>query len=269
MISANWQFSALRRVATGFSIKESFRQSALTFSHKLTSRDVKKPATMVSVPNDRVEKELMSESYILALDQGTTSSRALLVDQAGKVVASANREFTQYYPQPAWVEHDAEEIWQTQISVAEEALSAAQATPKDVAAIGITNQRETVLIWDRETSRPLHRAIVWQCRRTAPDCDRIRQEGFDRVLRERTGLVADAYFSATKIAWLLEHIPQARKRAERGEICCGTIDSWLIWKLTGGRVHVTDASNASRTLLFNLRTLDWDDEILHYFRIPR
>ncbi|HLI29623.1 MAG TPA: glycerol kinase GlpK, partial [Terriglobia bacterium] len=211
----------------------------------------------------------MNARYILALDQGTTSSRAVMFDRAGDVVSFANREFTQYYPQPAWVEHDAEEIWQTQISVAEEALSAAQATPKDVAAIGITNQRETVLIWDRETSRPLHRAIVWQCRRTAPDCDRIRQEGFDRVLRERTGLVADAYFSATKIAWLLEHIPQARKRAERGEICCGTIDSWLIWKLTGGRVHVTDASNASRTLLFNLRTLDWDDEILHYFRIPR
>src|SRR5579884_1536328 len=210
----------------------------------------------------------MSESYILALDQGTTSSRALLVDQAGKVVASANREFRQYYPQPAWVEHDAEEIWQSQWGVAEEVLRKAHVEPQQVAAIGITNQRETVVLWDRETSKPLYHAIVWQCRRTAPDCDRIRREGYDRLLREKTGLVVDAYFSATKIAWLLETVPNARSLAERGKLACGTVDSWLIWKLTQGRVHATDVSNASRTLLFNIHSLAWDDEILRYFRIP-
>ncbi|MGH9375425.1 MAG: glycerol kinase GlpK [Terriglobia bacterium] len=211
----------------------------------------------------------MSARYVLALDQGTTSSRAILFDRAGNAVSFANQEFKQYYPQPAWVEHDADEIWQTQLATANQALNAAHAKPGDIAAIGVANQRETVVIWERETSRPIHHAIVWQCRRTAPDCDRIRQEGFDRVLRQRTGLVADAYFSATKIAWLLKHVPQARERAERGELCCGTIDSWLIWMLTGGKVHATDASNASRTLLFSLRTLDWDEEILRYFRIPR
>ena len=206
--------------------------------------------------------------YILALDQGTTSSRAILFDREGNVRASASQEFHQHYPQPGWVEHDAEEIWQSQLAVTRRVLVESGARAQDVAAIGITNQRETVVLWDRKTSQPLHRAIVWQCRRTAGMCDRIRQAGFDRTLREKTGLVTDAYFSGTKIAWMLENVPEARERAERGELACGTIDAWLIWKLTRGRVHATDYSNASRTLLFNLHTLAWDKEILDYFRIP-
>ncbi len=206
--------------------------------------------------------------YILSLDQGTTSSRAVLFDREGNVRASANQEFHQHYPQPGWVEHDAEEIWQSQLAVTRRVLVESGARAQDVAAVGITNQRETVVLWDRKTSQPLHRAIVWQCRRTAGMCDRIRQEGFDRTLREKTGLVTDAYFSGTKIAWMLENVPEARERAERGELACGTIDAWLIWKLTRGRVHATDYSNASRTLLFNLHTLAWDKEILDYFRIP-
>jgi glycerol kinase len=207
--------------------------------------------------------------YVLALDQGTTSSRAILFDREGNVCASASQEFKQYYPQPGWVEHDPEEIWQSQVAVTERVLAEAQAQPRDLAALGITNQRETVVLWDRKTSKPLHRAIVWQCRRTAPLCDRIRKEGFDRTIRDKTGLVTDAYFSGTKIAWLLENIPGAAERAARGELACGTIDAWLIWRLTQGRTHVTDYSNASRTMLFNLRTLAWDEEILSYFGIPR
>src|SRR2546425_603173 len=206
--------------------------------------------------------------YILALDQGTTSSRAILFDREGNVRASASQEFHQHYPQPGWVEHDAEEIWQSQLAVTRRVLLESGAHAQDVAAVGITNQRETAVLWDRQTSQPLHRAIVWQCRRTAGMCDRIRQAGFDRTLREKTGLVTDAYFSGTKIAWMLENVPEARERAERGELACGTIDAWLIWKLTRGRVHATDYSNASRTLLFNLHTLAWDKEILDYFRIP-
>jgi len=206
--------------------------------------------------------------YILALDQGTTSSRAILFDQRGKARASASREFKQYYPQPGWVEHDPEEIWKSQMAAAKQVLRAARARTEDLVAIGITNQRETVVLWDRETSKPLHRAIVWQCRRTAGLCDRIRQEGFDKTLREKTGLVTDAYFSGTKIAWLLENVPGARQRAERGELACGTIETWLIWRLTRGKVHATDCSNASRTLLFNLSSLAWDEEILRYFRLP-
>jgi len=206
--------------------------------------------------------------YVLALDQGTTSSRAILFDREGHACAAANQEFKQFYPQPGWVEHDAEEIWQSQRTVAEKVIRQAKAAPEDIAAIGITNQRETVLLWERATGRPIHHAIVWQCRRTAPMCDRVRAEGFDKTLREKTGLVTDAYFSGTKIAWLLENIPGARERAERGELACGTIDTWLIWNLTHGRTHATDVSNASRTLLFNLKTLTWDDEILKYFRIP-
>jgi glycerol kinase len=206
--------------------------------------------------------------YILALDQGTTSSRAILFDRDGNVRASANQEFKQYYPQPGWVEHDAEEIWDSQVGVARKILAETQARPDDIAAVGITNQRETVVLWDRKTGKPLNQAIVWQCRRTAAMCDRIRHEGFDRTLRAKTGLVTDAYFSGTKIAWLLENVSGARERAERGELACGNIDTWLIWKLTGGRTHVTDVSNASRTLLFNINTLVWDEEILRYFRIP-
>ena len=206
--------------------------------------------------------------YVLALDQGTTSSRAILFDHDGKARASASREFKQHYPLPGWVEHDAEEICQSQLAVAHEALVEAKATAGDLAAVGITNQRETVVLWERATGKPVHRAIVWQCRRTAAMCDRIRKEGFDHTLREKTGLVTDAYFSGTKIAWLLENVPGIRERAEAGELCAGTIDTWLIWNLTQGRVHATDVSNASRTLLFNLRTLAWDEEILDYFRIP-
>jgi len=206
--------------------------------------------------------------YMLALDQGTTSSRAILFDREGNARASASQEFKQHYPQPGWVEHDAEEIWESQRAVAERVLAEAKAGPGDLAAIGITNQRETVVLWERATGKPLHRAIVWQCRRTAPMCDRIKQEGFDRTIREKTGLVTDAYFSGTKIAWLLENVPGARERAARGELACGTIDAWLIWNLTRGRTHATDVSNASRTLLFNLRSLAWDEEILRYFRIP-
>jgi glycerol kinase len=206
--------------------------------------------------------------YILALDQGTTSSRAILFDHDGSVCASASQEFKQYYPQPGWVEHDPEEIWRSQLTVAQKVLAAAGTRPEDVAAVGITNQRETVVLWDRETGHPLNRAIVWQCRRTASRCDQIRREGFDKTLHEKTGLVTDAYFSGTKIAWLLENIPGARERAGRGELACGTIDTWLIWKLTGGHTYATDVSNASRTLLFNIHTLGWDTEILRYFRIP-
>ncbi len=210
----------------------------------------------------------MNARYILALDQGTTSSRALLFDRAGQVVGSAQQEFPQYYPQPAWVEHDAEEVWTSQWKVAQDAVAAAKADPEEIAGIGITNQRETVVMWDRQSSKPVHRAIVWQCRRTAPDCDRIREEGFDHVLREKTGLVADAYFSSTKIAWLLNNIPGARSLAEQGKLACGTMDSWLLWNLTEGHIHATDCSNASRTQLYNIRSLSWDDEILRYFRIP-
>jgi glycerol kinase len=209
--------------------------------------------------------------YVLALDQGTTSSRAILFDREGNVCASASQEFKQYYPQPGWVEHDAEEIWQSQRAVAEKVMAEGpegRVGPADLAAIAITNQRETVVLWDRATGKPLNHAIVWQCRRTAPMCDRIRQEGFHQTLREKTGLVTDAYFSGTKIAWLLENVPGARERAARGELACGTIDAWLIWNLTRGRTHATDVSNASRTLLFNLRSLSWDEEILRYFRIP-
>ena len=206
--------------------------------------------------------------YVLALDQGTTSSRAILFDHEGRPRFAASQEFKQYYPQPGWVEHDATEIWRSQRSVAEKVLGEAQTGPEDLAAIGITNQRETVLLWDRVTGKPLHNAIVWQCRRTAGLCDRIRAEGFDRIIREKTGLITDAYFSGTKIAWLLENVPGARERAQRGELACGNIDTWLIWKLTGGRVHATDVSNASRTMLFNLHTLAWDQQILNYFAIP-
>jgi glycerol kinase len=206
--------------------------------------------------------------YTLALDQGTTSSRAILFDRDGNVQASASQEFKQYYPQPGWVEHDAEEIWRSQRAVAEQVLVEAEAGPEDLAAIGITNQRETVVLWDRATGMPLYHAIVWQCRRTAPLCDRIKQEGFDRTIRAKTGLVTDPYFSGTKIAWLLENLPGARERAARGELACGTVDAWLIWNLTRGRTHSTDVSNASRTLLFNLRSLAWDEEILRYFKIP-
>jgi glycerol kinase len=210
-----------------------------------------------------------SKRYVLALDQGTTSSRAILFDRDGRTVAAASQEIKQYYPKPGWVEHDAEEIWRSQLGVAEWVIAATQAQPDEIAAVGITNQRETVVVWERSTGRPVHKAIVWQCRRTAEMCDLIRKEGFGRRLSEKTGLVTDAYFSGTKIAWLLDNIPGLRGRASRGELACGTIDAWLIWNLTSGRVFATDVSNASRTLLFDIRKLDWDEEILRYFRVPR
>jgi glycerol kinase len=207
--------------------------------------------------------------YILALDQGTTSSRAILFDREGLVRGVAQKEFRQIYPQPGWVEHDPMEIWSTQMSVATEVLARERVSPRQVRAIGLTNQRETVVLWERASGRPLGNAIVWQDRRTAPHCTRLRTEGVEPRLREKTGLVADPYFSATKISWLLENIPAVRRGGQTGEIVCGTVDSWLLWNLTGGRVHATDASNASRTLLFNLRAGDWDAELLALFGVPR
>jgi glycerol kinase len=206
--------------------------------------------------------------YILALDQGTTSSRALLFDEHGTVRSLAQREFTQIFPQPGWVEHDPEEIAASQIAVALEALAKAQAQPGDVAAIGITNQRETTIVWDRATGKAIYNAIVWQDRRTAAFCQRLHSEGHENLIRERTGLVIDAYFSASKISWILENVPQARQLAAAGRLQFGTVDSWLVWKLTGGRVHITDASNASRTMLFNLHAGHWDRDLLDLFRIP-
>jgi glycerol kinase len=207
--------------------------------------------------------------YVLALDQGTTSSRAIVFDRAGTICGGDQREFPQYFPQPGWVEHDPDEIWNSQIETVRAALRNAGITAGDLAAIGITNQRETTVVWDRVTGRPVHRAIVWQDRRTAPICERLRARGYEATIREKTGLLLDPYFSATKIVWLLENVAGLRERAERGEIAFGTIDSWLIYNLTRGAVHATDYTNASRTLLFNLRTLDYDGELLGIFGIPR
>ena len=204
--------------------------------------------------------------YIMALDAGTTSNRCILFDPTGAVCTMAQKEFTQYFPQPGWVEHDPEEIWSVQLEVARQAMRNAGAVAADIAAIGITNQRETTLVWDRTTGRPLYPAIVWQCRRTAEDCDRLKPHA--QMIREKTGLVLDPYFSATKLRWILTHVPEAYQRAERGELCFGTVETWLIWKLTGGRVHVTDYSNASRTMLFNIHTLQWDGDILRLLDIP-
>jgi glycerol kinase len=206
--------------------------------------------------------------HILALDQGTTSSRAIVFDRDGAIRAIAQKEFTQMFPSPGWVEHDAQEIWASQIGVAVEALGRAQVHPKDVAAIGITNQRETTIVWDRETGEPIHHAIVWQDRRTADFCEQLKAEGAGEAIQVRTGLLIDAYFSASKIRWLLDHVPGARARAEAGKLAFGTVDTWLVWKLTGGACHVTDVSNASRTMLFNIHTLQWDDELLRLFKIP-
>ncbi len=208
-------------------------------------------------------------SYILALDQGTTSSRALLFDRDGRIKGVAQREFRQVFPKPGWIEHDPEEIWSSQAGVAVEVLGAAGVRARDVAAIGITNQRETTIVWDRKTGRPIANAIVWQDRRTADVCDRLRSEGAEPLFRERTGLVLDAYFSGTKLAWILDNVDGARMRADAGDLAFGTVDSWLLWKFTGGRLHITDASNASRTLMFNIHTLQWDDELLRALHVPR
>ena len=207
--------------------------------------------------------------YMMALDSGTTSNRCILFDRAGRIVSVAQREFTQYFPQPGWVEHDANEIWATLLGVAVEAMQMAGAAAADIAAIGITNQRETTIVWDKATGEPVHHAIVWQCRRTSEYCDELRGRGLTARFREKTGLVLDAYFSATKLHWLLENVPGVRERAAKGELLFGTVETWLIWRLTGGRAHVTDDSNASRTMLFNINTLDWDEEILAELNIPR
>ena len=207
--------------------------------------------------------------FILALDQGTTSSRAIVFDHDGAIRAVAQKEFTQIFPQAGWVEHDPREIWASQIGVAVEALGRARVRPSDVAAIGITNQRETTIVWDRETGEPIHNAIVWQDRRTADLCARLRNDGHGPLIQQRTGLLIDAYFSATKISWILDNVPGARSLAEAGKLAFGTIDSWLLWKLTQGRLHATDASNASRTLLLDIHRGVWDDELLDAFDIPR
>ena len=206
--------------------------------------------------------------YMMALDAGTTSNRCILFDRAGTVCSVAQKEFTQHFPKPGWVEHDADEIWSTQLGVAVEAMSKIGARASDIAAIGITNQRETAIVWDRETGVPVYRAIVWQCRRTAEYCDGLKAKGLTEKFRSKTGLVIDAYFSGTKIKWILEHVPGAREKAEAGNLLFGTVETWLIWKLTKGAVHVTDYSNASRTMLFNINTLEWDQEILNELGIP-
>lgn len=206
--------------------------------------------------------------YIMALDAGTTSNRCILFNRKGEICSTAQREFTQYFPRPGWVEHDADEIWASQLGVAVEAMNKIGASAKDIAAIGITNQRETAVVWDRKTGEPVCRAIVWQCRRTSAYCDTLKEKGLTEKFRDKTGLVIDAYFSGTKIKWILDNIPGARKRAEKGDLLFGTVETWLIWKMTKGRVHVTDYSNASRTMLFNINTLQWDDEILSELNIP-
>jgi glycerol kinase len=207
--------------------------------------------------------------HILALDQGTTSSRAILFDHAGSIVAVAQKEFPQIFPKPGWVEHNARDIWSTQVGVAAEVLSKAHVGAADIAAIGITNQRETTVVWDRGTGEPICNAIVWQDRRTAGICDRLKARKLDRLIRRKTGLVIDAYFSATKLQWILQNVKGARARAKAGELAFGTIDSWLVWNLTGGRVHITDVSNASRTMLLNIDSCEWDDELLDLFGVPR
>jgi glycerol kinase len=214
-------------------------------------------------PNHRIMRK-----YILALDQGTTSSRAIVFNHHGKAVSTAQKEFRQIYPRPGWVEHDGAEIWSTQVGVAQEAISHAGIRSTDIAAIGITNQRETTLVWDRQTGKPVYNAIVWQDRRTAEYCDQLKQKGLGKKISEKTGLIIDAYFSATKIRWILEHVPGAREKAEQGMLAFGTIDSWLVWNLTQGKIHITDVTNASRTMLYNIHTLDWDHELLEIFDIP-
>lgn len=208
------------------------------------------------------------QQYILSLDQGTTSSRAIIFDKKGSIVTVAQKEFTQLFPQSGWVEHDANEIWSTQLGVAAEAISKAGLSPQNIAGIGITNQRETTIVWERATGKPVYNAIVWQDRRTASFCDELKAKGLDKLIKEKTGLIVDAYFSATKVKWILDNVPGARKKADDGELCFGTVDSWLIWNLTKGQIHVTDVSNASRTMLCNIHTLQWDGELEKIFGIP-
>ena len=209
------------------------------------------------------------KKYIMALDQGTTSSRCIIYDKKGEMVSVAQKEFTQIYPADGWVEHDAMEIWSTQMGVAQEALLKINCTYENIEAIGITNQRETTVVWDKETGEPVYNAIVWQCRRTAEYCDELKAAGHDEMVRSKTGLLIDAYFSGTKLRWILENVPGARQKAEEGKLLFGTIETWLIWKLTGGKVHVTDYSNASRTMMFNINTLEWDEELLQLLNVPK
>ena len=211
----------------------------------------------------------MTEKYILSLDQGTSSSRAIVFDHDGKICSVAQKEFTQYFPKSGWVEHEPHEIWSSQAAVIAEAISAIGINGLNIAAIGITNQRETTLVWDRDTEEPIYNAIVWQDRRTSGYCDELKEKGYVDMIRRKTGLIVDAYFSATKIKWILDNVPGARERAEKGKLMFGTVDTWLVWRLTRGEVHVTDVTNASRTMLFNIHTLDWDDELLKLFGIPR
>lgn len=211
----------------------------------------------------------MYEKYIMAIDQGTTSSRAIIVNQVGQIIASDQAEFKQYYPQAGWVEHDPQEIWNNVQKVMSGALINGQLYPQQIHAIGITNQRETSLIWDQKTGQPIYNAIVWQSRQTSAISDDLLDKGYGSFIQERTGLIPDAYFSATKIRWILDHVPGAQARAEAGDLLFGTIDTWLLWKLSNGQVHMTDYTNASRTMLLNLKTLDWDDEILHLLNIPK
>lgn len=207
--------------------------------------------------------------YIMALDAGTTSNRCIIFNQSGSIVGSAQKEFSQFYPRPGWVEHDPSEIWATQLGVAIEAMTITGIKASEIAAIGIANQRETTIVWDKKTGEPIHRAIVWQCRRTANDCDKLKEKGLSEIFRKKTGLVLDAYFSATKLKWILDNVTNARERAEQGDLLFGTVDTWLIWKLSDGKVHVTDYSNASRTMLYNINSLEWDDEILAELNIPK
>ena len=208
------------------------------------------------------------KKYVLALDQGTTSSRCILFDKQGNICSMAQKEFEQIYPQPGWVEHNPMEIWSSQLAVAIEAMAKLGVKPDEISGIGITNQRETTIVWDKETGEPVYNAIVWQCRRTAPMIDALVEKGFDKVIKEKTGLIPDAYFSASKIAWILENVPGAREKAEAGKLLFGTVDTWLIWQMTKGMVHVTDYTNASRTMLYDIHKLAWDKEILSYFNIP-
>ena len=207
--------------------------------------------------------------YVMALDAGTTSNRCILFNEKGEICSMAQKEFTQYFPKPGWVEHDPREIWSTQLSVARQAMNQINASAADIAAIGITNQRETAIVWDKNTGKPVYNAIVWQCRRTSEYCDSLKDKGLTEMFQKKTGLVIDAYFSGTKVKWILDHVEGARERAKRGELLFGTVETWLIWKLTKGAVHVTDYSNASRTMLFNINTLEWDDEILEELDIPK
>ena len=211
----------------------------------------------------------MDKKYILALDQGTSSSRAIVFDHSGTIRSVAQKEFPQIFPKSGWVEHDPHQIWSSQAAVVAEAISEIGINGTNIAAIGITNQRETTIVWDRETEEPIYNAIVWQDRRTSDYIDQLKADGVTDMIRQKTGLIPDAYFSATKIKWILDNVPGAKKRAQAGKLMCGTVDTWLVWRLTRGEVHVTDVSNASRTMLFNIHTLDWDDDLLKMFDIPR